>query len=145
MRKFRIKRVVYSDNTKEYIIQKRYNGFFWHDYPMYKSTYLLSCYDREIVTDGITENYCIFHSLSENNVYDVIKWLSMSNCNECIINKNGDIYFGFLKKGTSWTYYLNKTYDEAIKLKKEYYPNNFRSIVSKDFIYYNIEDNSFFK
>ena len=144
--KFRIKEVLYSDNSIEYKIQERHFLFLWLTCSIISNRWIYRTTSNKVTLVYSKYDTSKFVVKDKILAMEIIKWLSLDINNICFYDGAKTLLFAFEypnKNSDGVTYYVQPTIEKIIELKKEVFPD--KHILKTKNIYYNKKDNSFIK
>ena len=120
--KYRAKIKVFSDGTRQVILQKSLLGIIWFN--MYVKTGNYSEKIKKIVVDYPTEYKPLVVQDNETAV-NVFEWITTSNNHYVFIdNFDNAIIFGIPRKGFEFVYHASTDLNDIKQIEKELFPKN---------------------
>lgn len=140
MCKYRIKSLTFKNEKTRYIIQER--DLFW-----WKDKYVL-CNGMHMKNMYVKPSYEKYRHLMSDNyeeIYNILKWLSMNERCVCLSNgENGKFLFGFMNDMDEdmCTYIYSGDFNKSCNMYNDYMTKRIKSsrymendIVKKDYMY----------
>lgn len=120
--KYRAKIKVFSDGTRQVILQKSLLGIIWFN--MYIKTGNYSEKIKKIVVDYPTE-YKPLVVQDNETAANVFEWITTSNNHYVFIdNFDNAIIFGIPRKGFKFVYHASTDLNDIKQIEKELFPKN---------------------
>lgn len=120
--KYRAKIKVFSDGTRQVILQKSLLGIIWSN--MYVKTGNYSEKIKKIVVDYPTE-YKPLVVQDNETAANVFEWITTSNNHYVFIdNFDNAIIFGIPRKGFEFVYHASTDLNDIKQIEKELFPKN---------------------
>ena len=120
--KYRAKIKVFSDGTRQVILQKSLLGIIWFN--MYVKTGNYSENIKKIVVDYPSE-YKPLVVQDNETAANVFEWITTSNNNYVFIdNFDNAIIFGIPRKGFKFVYHASTDLNDIKQIEKELFPKN---------------------
>lgn len=120
--KYRAKIKVFSDGTRQVILQKSLLGIIWFN--MYIKTGNYSEKIKKIVVDYPTE-YKPLVVQDNETAANVFEWITTSNNHYVFINDfDNAIIFGIPRKGFKFVYHASTDLNDIKQIEKELFPKN---------------------
>ena len=120
--KYRAKIKVFSDGTRQVILQKSLLGIIWFN--MYVKTGNYSENIKKIVVNYPTE-YKPLVVQDNETAANVFEWITTSNNNYVFIdNFDNAIIFGIPRKGFKFVYHASTDLNDIKQIEKELFPKN---------------------
>ena len=120
--KYRAKIKVFSDGTRQVILQKSLLGIIWFN--MYVKTGNYSEKIKKIIVDYPTE-YKPLVVQDNETATNVFEWITTSNNHYVFIdNFDNAIIFGIPRKGFEFGYHASTDLNDIKQIEKELFPKN---------------------
>ena len=120
--KYRAKIKVFSDGTRQVILQKSLLGIIWFN--MYVKTGNYSEKIKKIIVDYPTE-YKPLVVQDNETAANVFEWITTSNNHYVFIdNFDNAIIFGIPRKGFEFGYHASTNLNDIKRIEKELFPKN---------------------